>query len=285
MFKNLKEMFETVDKWSARTFGEEYNDWVKTCTNTALQKAVSLVLTEQNLWNHKMLGSASERRKVTETENLGIKYAHIPEKLVEENGFWNPFYVIVYTCKHCLDRPYLYNKCKRNFKENIVDSNDLMVRMCGRALRGMPSPLREDQVAAECATRYSAENVDKSLQLDLLYHCDVKVIYKGRIYFIWSTMQTQGATANLVSKFTTGRGTPLPAGRHILCMFDRNDPKNLKYKNWELFSKEFFNQLFDLIENDTYYTYEEYTQNMLDKVRAEKGPVMILNRYTRCQEV
>lgn len=32
-----------------------------------------------------------------------------------------------------------------------------------------------------------------------------------------------------------------------------------------------FTQLFTLIKNDTYHTYEEYTQDMLDKVRAEKA--------------
>lgn len=281
MFNSLKEMFETVDRWSTRTFGDEYADWAKTCSNAVLKDAVSLVLTEQELWDDKMLGSASEHRKGTEAEWLGIKYAHIPEKLVEQNGFWNPFYIIVYTCQHCLDSPDLYEKNKKRLKENIKNSNDLMVRMCGRALRAMPSPLREDQVAARCATRYSPENVEKSLQLDMLYHCDVKVTYKGRPYYIWSSMQTFNATKNIVSKFKTGRGTPLPAGRHILCLFDRNDPKNLKYKDWELYSEEVFDQLFTLIETDTYHTYEEYTQDMLDKVRAEKGPVMIFNRYTR----
>lgn len=281
MFHSTEEMFNTMDEWSTKTFQNEYDKWNKECTNSTLKDAVDFVVSEQQLWNRKMQGFVAERRKVTETEELGIKYAHIPEKLVEKYGSWNPFYIIVHTCEYCLNNPDLYEQNKHRFKENIKDSKDLMVRMCGRALRGMPSPVREDQVAAKCAERYSVEKVDKSLQLDLLYHCDVKVTYKGRAYFIWVTMQTKNGTKNLVSKFMTGRGTPLPAGRHIFCMFDRNDPNNIKHQGWDMFSEEFFKKLFDLIENDTYVTYEEYTQDMLKKVRMETGPVMVLNRFTR----
>lgn len=281
MFKSVKEMFETVDKWATISFEDEYKKWWSTCADMSLMAAVSHVLTEQKLWERKMVGSVAERRKCTETEELGIKYAHVPEKLVEENGFWNPFYIIVHVCKYCLSKPDLYQNNLHKFTENIKDSNDLMVRMCGRALRGMPSPLREDQFAAECATRYGAENVEKSLDLDMCFHCDVKLTYKNRTYFIWSSMQTKNARTNLVSKFTDGRGTPLAAGRHIICLFDRKDEKKLIHHDWELYSPEFLEKLFALIENDTYIMYEDYTQDMLSKLEKETGPVMIFNKVTR----
>lgn len=281
MFTNISTVYQALKNWAEKTYAEAYSEKCASNTKTELMKLVHYVLQSQSLLGKKMDGFSTENLDQTELEWLKIKYALIPDILSKTYAYWTPLDVIVYVCDNNLsDRQFYQSKAK----ENNMSFEELTAKMCARALRALPSAIREHQLLAGLRTTFPTATITKDADLDLQYHCDAKMMYNGKTYWCWSFIAGKKSINKFAMKFTGTKGSIVAAGYHVLCGFDRFDTTKhiaTQYYGWELYPESYFAEIKQYITNSTYYEYDNFIQNITTNKDLYEGPVIVRNRFTK----
>jgi hypothetical protein len=108
---NKDRMYQTLEEWNNKTFGEAFCEIEITENNKDSVKLLKKVLMHQNLMDKPMNGLATEGLKKTEVERLGVKYVDFLNALEESGECWTPLDMLHDVCKN--------NLAKRSFYETI----------------------------------------------------------------------------------------------------------------------------------------------------------------------
>ena len=90
MVLNKDRMYQTLDEWNNKTFGEAFGEIEITEENEDSVKLLKKVLMHQGLMDKPMNGLASEGLKKTEVERLGVKYVDFLNALETSGEYWTP---------------------------------------------------------------------------------------------------------------------------------------------------------------------------------------------------
>lgn len=280
MLQNIHNLMQTLESWAETTFEKEYFRKVPSLEKD-VSNLVHTILLRQNLLEKPMDGFCSERLAQTEVEQLGIKYALIPEILDNEKGDWTPLDIIIYVCENNLNNKEYYETRATKHKMSF---EDLTAKMCARALRALPSTIREYQLLAGVKAYFPDATIKKDIDLDLQYHCDAKMTWKGKTYWFWSFIASKKSIDKFAKKFTGVKGSTIAAGYHVLCGFNRFDnEKHIpnKYHGWDLYPESYLHEIQEHIFSSTYNTYETFTKSITSNEALYQGPTIVQNRFTK----
>ena len=277
MLQNVETMKRHLDWWSTRTFSDAYSYWKKSNPDRELDSMVQSVLKLQNKYNAKMNGYCSSNNLITNRENLRITYRTIPSALDSTVSYWTPFNVIVYVCQHILSN--------KSYYKNEAGHEGLDVfaaRMTGRALRAIPSTIREIQMG-ECVQKWFPDGVfEQNEALDFEKHADLMMNWHNNTYYFESFIAQRDSIANFLDKFSGRRGGMIPKGYHIICGFNmsRSEQKTT-FREWYMYSDKYFDKIKNLVDNNQYYTYDEAMSDDNFNLKLYDGPVLVYNDHDR----
>lgn len=272
LFETKDSLIRTLRTWNDQTFQEAASEL--NVSNDDLNAYILLltVLDKQSLMDKPMNGYASEHLMKDEFEDMGVTYVDFFNKLSESDEFWTPTHVLYEVCKNNIARRSFYEK--KAVKYNTTFEM-IACMMCGRALRALPSYIREPQLLYEMKDTFHRARFEKSDVLDKKFHCDIKMTMKDQNYYVWSFMATNKSMCKFIEKFTNQRRGSVANGYHLLCPFDKTDNAKAQYLGWGLYSKEYINEIQTAVFQKTPVAYVDVMQELLTKPKVFKRPTMI----------
>ena len=280
MFENMTATMQTLSTWAKTTYEEEYEKKKNTYTKPVAEM-IYTVLERQSLLRKTMDGFSSEGLDQLEEEWLKVLYALVPDKLDKSKKDWTPLEAIEYICDNNLRDRQFYEKKAAKLK---ITFEELTAGMCARTLRALPSAIREHQLTAGLRKIFPDAEIIKDTDLDLKYHCDVKMVYKGKTYYFWSFIASQSAIAKLEKKITGEKGAIVAAGYHMLCGFDRQDtiyhiPEI--FCGWYFYPETYFEEIRKYVLNNSWEDYDSFVPTICENPALYCGPVLIRNKFTK----
>lgn len=272
LFDTKDKMVRTLNKWDSMTYGEAFAQMVVTDKNRESVELLKMCLDKQKLWNKPMNGNSSEGLKNTEVEKLGIAYVDLFNALDPTDRFWTPLDFLHEMCKHNLSKRKFYEK---KAKANNMTFEQLTCRMCGRALRALPSFIREYQMSNALKTAFPKGKFSQDPDMDKRCHCDVRMELNGEMYYFWSFISSTRSIYNFVDKFKSNRHGVILDGHHVLCPFDRDEEKDASYKGWAFYSARYINEVKTAIYQKAHLNYEEVKDGVMFKTTTFKRPVVV----------
>lgn len=268
-------MFRILTQWNEKTYGQAFSEIEVTDQNKSIVELLSYVLDKQSLSDKPMNGFSSEGLEQTEKEKLRIAYVKIPGELEETHKWWTPLDILYYVCELAETKnKKFYEKKAKEFK---ISYKRLVAQICARAVRTLPSWLREQQLKFIMEKEFGRAKIEYSEDLDLTEHCDIKMTLNDRPYYIWSFVLSINSIANFSSKFTNSRYGHVPNGAHIICAFDR---KNLnhkaQYKGWDLHSKKYVDEIKTAVYQRKPSEYGYFCENELKKLSSYYRPRVVI---------
>jgi hypothetical protein len=240
LFTTKEEMIRTLATWNNMTFGAALVMMETNEHNQDIVNLLSLVIDKQRLACKPMNGLCSEGLRKDEFENMGICYVDIFNLLQEREAFWTPCDILYEMCKHNLERRDYYEKKAKKHKMSFEQVTWLM---CGRALRALPSYIREYQLKNELQHAFPAAKFSQDENLDKKFHCDIKMTLNDKDYYIWSFLYSPRSICQFADKFNNNRHGVVMDGNHLLCPFDRMAHKNASYKGWSFYSSQYIDEI------------------------------------------
>jgi hypothetical protein len=240
IFNTKEEMIRTLATWDSMTFGDALAKMPITDKNKEAISLLYVVIDKQRLADKKMNGFCSEGLKKDEFERMGICYVDLFNLLEQKDRFWTPCDILYELCKHNLSRRSFYEKKAKSYKMTFDQVTWLM---CGRALRALPSYIREYQLKNELQCAFPKAIFCQSEDLDRNFHCDVKMTLSDKDYYIWSFLSSTRSICQFVDKFSNNRYGVVVDGSHILCPFDRFEHKNASYRGWAFYSTKYIDEV------------------------------------------
>lgn len=256
VFATKIDMCNTLEAWSKETFGQAFNklNFTAASKDYASLALLKHVIETQKLWNKKMMGNCSQGLIKTDEENLNIWFSLIVNPLEDADQFWTPLDYLHSVCKHMLNDKTGYEKMAASDRFNC-DFNTLCVMICGRALRNLPSFIREYQQRNAIVLRFPDGTFEKDVKLDMQGHCDLQMFYKGVEYRFWSYQSTKRGLYNFEAKFAQKRGS-IANCMHVLCPIDTFTKANVcDYLGWRMYSKKRIDDICNLILDDKAIVY------------------------------
>ena len=282
LFDTKEKMVRTLNEWDRMTYGEAFANLVVTDQNRESVELLKLCLDKQRLWDKPMNGNSSEGLKNTEVEKLGIAYVDLFNKLDPTDLFWTPLDFLHEMCKHNLSKRKFYEK---KAQVNHMTFEQLTYRMCGRALRALPSFIREYQLSNALKKTFPKGLFFQDPDMDKRCHCDINMVLDGETYYFWSFISSAKSIYNFVEKFKDNRGGVIMDGHHVLCPFDRNEEKDASYKGWAFYSARYINEVKTAIYQKAHLNYEDVKDGVMFKTTAFKRPVVVDKNITPMSDV
>lgn len=268
--KNM--MYETLEKWNKTTFQEAFDGIERTEENEASLKLLAKVLKHQKLTDKKMNGLCTEGLKKTEAERLGVKYVDFFNELESSSDFWTPTDLLHNLCKHNLNNREKYEK---KAKKMGISFDKLTWLMCGRALRALPSYMREHQLKNELENTFPNASFCQNAELDTYYHCDVKMTMNDEDYFVWSFLTSPRSIVNFASKFKGQRYGTISTGKHVLCPYDREKESEANFAGWMFYSKEYMDELKKAVLDTVPVVYDDVVKASVYDLEFYLNPIVI----------
>lgn len=264
MFDSQLSMARTLKTWAKRSFGVALKEARIEDEQWSLRKKeldlVEYVLKNQGLLNSRMNGNCSQDRDIIEDEDMDICYAEIVNKLENAQTFWDPFDLVCAIVRHILER-------EEYFKEKAIEKDlcfkQLTSWLCGRALRALPSFVREPQIQNAMQIRLRDAEFSRSLDLDTNEHCDIKIVFDNQPIFAWSFCNSKNGRNKFKKKFTRKTDSP-PNGLHLICPLDMSTACN--YYGFLLYTDDHIDEIVTLIH--TLCPIMSYNE-AIEKIRSE----------------
>lgn len=275
-------MYSTLKKWSNTTFGEAFDKIVVTEENRESVKLLKKVLIHQNLMDKKMDGYCTEGLKKSEFERMGVKYVDFFNELEEKDDYWTPLDILHNLCKNNISRKSFYDGKAKKYNMSFEKVTWLM---CGRALRALPSYIREYQLKNELEKTFPEGVFYQNADLDQHYHCDIKMDFKEQSYYFWSFYASTRSIFQFADKFKGNRCGEVLDGHHVLCPFDRKDESEASYKGWLFYSKNYLKKVRKAILEDKHLSYEQVLKSSVYDLDFYKKPVAIDKLCTKKKEL
>lgn len=265
-------MIRTLNLWDAKTYGEAFNELIKTEQNKETIQLLGLVLDKQNLFEKPMNGYSSEGLKTSEFERMGVCYVDFINNLQLTREFWTPLDVLYAVCENNLARRKFYDAKSKKLRMSFEKITWLM---CGRALRALPSFLREYQLMYELIDEFPRAEFSRDEDLDRKFHCDVMMEFNERTYYFWSFLSSSNSLVQFVDKFRNNRYGHVPDGTHVLCPFDRKEDSDASYKGWCFYSSKYLNEIKTAICQKTPIDYDSINLDTKFRLSTFRRPVAV----------
>ena len=279
LFSTKDDMIRNLNHWDAETFGSALDRIVETDENKSSIELTRLVVNTQRLTDKPMNGNASESLKKNEFERMGVCYVSFFNKLENAEGVWSPVDIIHEVCKNNIGRRKFYEKKAKQYNTTFEDVTSMM---CGRALRALPSYIREHQLENALINAFPHANFYHSEELDKKLHCDIMMEINGKRYYFWSFLSSNQSIGQFIDKFRNNRSGTIPDGYHVLCPFDRDKEKSASYKGWCFYSRNYINEIKTAIYQREPYEYystcfsdDIKIKPLIEKVGFYRRPVVI----------
>ena len=257
--ENMTNIRDKLNNWNT-TYSEAFEDRVKSGAYPS-GKAVEIanyVIDSQHLSNKPMDGNSTTKMNVMEREIGDFKYVNVFNSITKRDD-WSPVDMIYGTC-------YLANK-----DPNVsimatrfgVSKEELISKMCGRALRALPSYMREHDLKEQLEKRLPHAKFKQNQALDTILHADLKMEYKGNDYYFWSFVNTERSIANFEHKFLGNRAGHVPDGIHIICPFDLERCETIN--GWKLYDNFTISSIARMTDNPIQANYKDVPDILRNK--------------------
>lgn len=265
-------MFRTLKEWDSKTFGEVFGEITITDENKESVKLLKKVLMHQGLMDKKMNGFCTEGLKKAEFERMGVRYVDFFNELESSDAYWTPLDILHNVCKNNLERKKFYEAKAKKYNMSFDKVTWLM---CGRALRALPSYMREYQLRNALENTFEQGTFYQDEELDKKYHCDIKMDLNDKSYYFWSFYASTRSIFQFADKFKGNRYGEVLNGCHVLCPFDREQESEATYKGWLFYSKKYVSNVKKAILDDQHLQYKEVLKSSVYDIDFYKKPVAI----------
>ena len=275
MFTDRETMFRILNQWDAKTYGEALSDIPVTEENGNIIELLSYVLDKQKLRDQTMNGNSTQHLEQTEQEKMRIVYVKIPGLMEETREYWTPLDILYYVCELAETKNKAFYESKA--KSLGISYERLVAQICARAIRTLPSWLREQQLRLALQHGFRKATFEQNEELDLHNHCDLKMVLDDKTYYVWSFILSTRSIANFASKFTDSRFGHVPSGAHLVCAFDRdNENHKVQYKGWAFHSKKYVDEVRAAIYQREPAKYENFCLTALRKIGSYNRPLVVV---------
>lgn len=273
LFETREAMFRVLTEWDRVTFSQALATFDTTGKNPEAVELMKEVVRHQKLQDVHMNGKCSENLRILEKEKMRIVYAHMIEVLNEEQEYWTPLDVIYRVCENNVEKKAFYEKKAKSMEMTFKRLTSLM---CGRALRALPSFVREYQLRNALKGRFKNAYFEKSEELDTQTHCDVKMTIGDTEYFFWSFVPSGRGIKNFSDKFKGHRGA-LIEGVHVICPLDPHRPsKHCLFKGWCMYPNGYMDEVASAIYHREHMKYADVcSSTILSEDSFYNAPVAI----------
>lgn len=275
IFTTKEEMIRTLNAWDRKTFGDAFAEMKVTDKNKEVIELLKVVLDKQGLVNKQMNGFCSEGLKKDEFERMGICYVDLFNALEQRGTFWTPCDILYEMCKHNIERRSFYEKKAKNYN---ITFEKVTWLMCGRALRALPSYIREYQLKNALQNAFPKAYFCQDEDLDRKFHCDIKMTLNDTDYYFWSFISSPRSIYQFVDKFRNNRYGVVSDGKHVLCPFDRKEERDASYRGWAFYSSRYINEVKTAIYQKEPLDYYTVQDGVMFNTSAFKRPVVIEKR-------
>ena len=275
LLETKESMLLTLEKWNKTTFGDAYSELAACCEDQESLKLLKKVIKHQDLDNKQMNGWCSEGVKVAEFERMGVKYVDFFNELEKSGEYWPPLNILHNICKNNLARKDFYEK---KAKDKNMSFERVTWLMCGRALRALPSYIREYQLKNELQELFPDATLEQNEELDKNYHCDIKLNLNNNEYYVWSFVSSTRSIVNFAQKFKALRYGKVPNGYHILCPYDVLKNKDSAFYGWMFYSKGYMQDVKKAVEKAA-LQYDDVVNASVYNLEFYKKPTLIKKEY------
>lgn len=205
-----------IQQWAESTYGEMLESRV--CNHRYRPgpeiEMARRVLQNQGLTDKTMCGTSTNDLLKTEREVGKFKYVSVFNAIARASD-WCPMDMVYGTCFLAMRDPAVKEKADQWH----MSEEELITKMCGRALRALPSYLREHDLRQQLSERIPEATFVQNESLDTVLHADIMMERDGETYYFWSFVNTPQSIANFQDKFFGRRQGHIPDGIHVTCPF------------------------------------------------------------------
>jgi hypothetical protein len=208
---------DKMHQWSSMTYGEIFDQRVATGQYGNDDETIALtqrVLKAQRLEDKPMTGDSTNGLLKTESEVGKFQYVKV-FNIISQNSDWAPIDMVYGTCYLARRDP----QVKEKARQWGMSEDQLITKMCGRALRALPSYIREHDLRQQLEQRLPGAKFEQSEELDTMLHADLVMERDGQTYYFWSFTNTPQSIENFQDKFLGHRAGEIPGGYHVTCPF------------------------------------------------------------------
>lgn len=272
LFDNKESMVRILNQWDAKTYGEAFAELKIDDSNREVIALLGLVIDKQGLAEKPMNGFSSEGLKKDEFERMGVCYVDFINTLQATREYWTPLDVMYAVCENNIERREFYEKKAKKLR---LSFEKITWMMCGRALRALPSFIREYQLCNELMLAFPKASFARDEDLDRKFHCDVLMEMNEKKYYFWSFLSTSRSLVQFVDKFRNNRYGHVPDGTHVLCPFDRKEESDASYKGWSFYSSRYINEIKTAIYQKKPIEYNSINLDTKFRLSSFKRPVVV----------
>jgi hypothetical protein len=251
----MADMKQRIDKWSKTTYSEMLQTRTRSNRYQEAQaiETAKYVLNVQRIANKEMTGLTTNGLKKTEDEIGKFQYVRVFNCISKIND-WTPMDMVYGTCYLALrDR-----NVKIKSLQLGISTNELIAKMCGRALRALPSYIREHDLRFNLELMVPSARFIQNEILDTVLHADIMMRLKDERYYFWSFVNTERSRSNFQDKFLGNRKGRVPDGNHVIC------PLSLGYcddiNGWKFYKKNEIDRIIQLINTPSPTLYNNVVQ-------------------------
>jgi len=271
LFDSKEKMYRTLARWNEMTFGDARAALDETKEDAKALELLDIVIEHQHLEDKRMNGNSSEKLKKKEFEKVPVTLESVFRKLEDSGRFWTPLDYLYEICKGVLTHKDAFEKKAKQFNMTF---NRVAWLYCGRAMRALPSFIREHQLAFLLADTFPKAKLSQSQELDIKYHCDIKIDLEDKTYYAWSFIKSPWAAEKFQKKLGDWKH-PIPDGCHLICPFDR-DNQPAVYHGWLFYSEKYMDELKSALYQQNPYDYVHALHVLSKEDRFYTHPSMIL---------
>ena len=208
------------------------------------------ILETQGLINKSMTGGSTSGLDVTEREVGDFKYVKV-FNIISEAKDWTPMDMVYGTCFLAQRDP----NVKLMARQWNLTEEELISKMCGRALRALPSYLREHDLKQQLERRLPKAEFRQDEKLDTILHADLAMNYKGEKYYFWSFVNTYQSLQNFQDKFLGHRKGMILDGYHVICPFSLGVCDSIN--GWKLYNDLSIDNIVRLVNGPVQAEYKD----------------------------
>ena len=264
-----------IDCWGRTTYSDALNERIqKGVYNNGPELDLTMsVLRRQGLWNSEMSGYSTNRLETMEREVGTFRYVSV-FNIMSQLKDYSPVDMIYGVCYLAKNDQQLSKDISRCARKWHMSEDDLITKMCGRALRAMPSYIREHDMKDQIEQRFKGASFRQDELVDTTLHADLVMTHNGEQYYFWSFVGTGKSLENFQDKLMGNRHGIVPDGTHVICPFNLNFCDQVC--GWKLYDAQEIHSIVSMIQKGTAIDYDQVAR-MTDRNRHYfKEPRMVV---------
>jgi hypothetical protein len=240
-----------INDWSNITYGQMLEQRIQSCRYGSGPEIemTRKVLAAQSLTNKPMNGNSTMGLSKMEAEVGTFKYVKVFNAISRAKD-WSPVDMVFGTCYLAMKDP----NVSRKAEQFGMSTEELISKMCGRALRALPSYIREHDLKCQLQERIPDAKFVQSEELDTILHADLMMEHNGSNYYFWSFVDTPQSIRNFEDKFMGHRAGHVPDGFHVTCPFSLTWCDEID--GWKLYDGVSIDQIAQIVFEPTHGAYD-----------------------------